>query len=352
MPLCALSACALIFSSCTEKDGGNETGDVLGFAQGTSATVAATPERLTLNVQNWSEELVWDAEYLTEDSGWLNIEYAEGVFSLKVFTNHSDKERSAEITVTTTFEEATFRITQQAGTGEAYDPFVPDFPDEYFLYDWNDSWTVWNWIYKQGHNSNPTDGKLKYEALNYGENGLPWHDYFFYLYETSGKVSVGLKLSEEILELMRGKLVSQIACLVTNQKVTSATLSVVTLKKSDNPNLPAWVDANDCWSVDEVIFEQDVDPQSRKDWLFLDLRDEECGRVPADAENVMVLVTMEGDGTISNGGMDAMFWAAPQPISKFAPTYINPDNSEGKDMYLFKGGTVGMNFVWVNTEQQ
>lgn len=82
------------------------------------------------------------------------------------------------------------------------------------------------------------------------------------------------------------------------------------------------------------------------------MRDEECGRVPADAENVMVLVTMEGDGTISNGGMDAMFWAAPQPISKFAPTYINPDNSEGKDMYLFKGGTVGMNFVWVNTEQQ
>lgn len=337
----------MLFASCTEKNA-PEAG-TLGFAEGASITLGAEPKEFTLNVQNWSEEMVWDLNYTDGDAGWLEVSYnEEGVFSVRMHKNHAAVERSAEISLMTTFEEAAFRIVQQAGDGEDYDPFLPDFPDDYFLYSWNDNWTIWNWIYEQGHNSDPKRGKLKYDSINYGENGLKWHDFYFWLYPTSGKMSVGLKLSEELLAEVRGKLVSQIALQCTTSKIRSAKLSVVTLKKSDSQGLPAWC-KDDSWSVDKVIFEQEMNPQDRKDWLFLDLPDHECERIPADAENVMILATIDGDGTIN--ATDGMLWAAPQPISRFAPTYINPDNNEGRDMYRFSGGTVSMNFVWVNVEQ-
>lgn len=357
-------AVSMIFAaSCTEKITVpvlDEEPD-LSFEEGETIEIAAEPNTFSLFVNNHTDEAVFNVKYLSEDTGWLDVKYNQygGKFHLTAYSNHTAEARSAELTVINTYKKASIRITQKAGDGKSYDPFAPDFPEKYFVMNWDDNWTMWNWIYHQGANGDPTDGKRKFECLNYGENGLTWHDYYFHLFETSGSISVGIKLSEELIKEIRGKLISQMAFGTSVSMVEEATLSIVTLKKSENPDLPDWC-KDDCWSVDKVLYETSKtdDLDYRKDWLFWDRLDWTvpcpCPRIPEDADNLMILAKLKGDGKIINGGEDALLWAAPYPYpyNKFATTYINPDNNEGKDMYRFSAGTAQFNFVWVNKEFQ
>ncbi|MGM9764312.1 MAG: hypothetical protein ACI3ZQ_09875 [Candidatus Cryptobacteroides sp.] len=56
-----------------------------------------------------------------------------------------------------------------------------------------------------------------------------------------------------------------------------------------------------------------------------------CPRIPEDADNLMILAKLKGDGKIINGGEDALLRAAPYPIltiNSLLPTSIRTATRE------------------------
>lgn len=211
--LLTFALCAPVFSSCKKEYLYEHYNENYIEFENTTVEKSYEAQEFTVEVKTNAYLINVREQYTDEEAtGWIKEAwFEEGMLHISIRENITTEDRSAEITLSARDVKDAVLTLVQKGAAEPGDPWKVDY-----AYEWNDSWTMWNWIYHQGANGDPNDGK------------------------------------------------------------------------------------------------------------------------------------------IINGGEDALLWAAPYPYpyNKFAPTYINPDNNEGKDMYRFSAGTAQFNFVWVNKEFQ
>lgn len=318
---------AMLFCSCEEKGGDSskyitiEDNIVTKDASAQEFTVAVTTDANLLNVTVEYEE--------GGQTGWVSDAwFSKGLLNVEIRENIVMEDRTAFIKLSAKgLEPATLTLVQQAAL-EAGDPWKEDY-----LYEWNDSWTLKNYVYSG----------VKYDPINFGENGLPKVDGWWYVYGTSGNLTFGHLLKDETLNAFAGKTLTKIEY-SANAYMDKVTLGIATVKESTNPDLDGWKRKNTVYTIDKVLGEQEYIISSAG-WLMYEPEVE----IPS-GQPVMVYAKIEGDGVLygpdDNGYYNAMLWVKPQPVNELVPLYFNDENALGQDMFLMTaGGGIEFNFT-------
>lgn len=327
--LLSLALGAMFFSACEEKGGDSsnyltiEENVVTKDASEQNFSVAITTDAKLLNVTTEYEE--------GGQTGWVKDAYFKGgLLNVEIGENIKMESRTAFITLSAKgLTPATLTLVQEAAEEEG-DPWK-----EEYLYEWNDSWTLANYVY----------GGKKFEPINFGENGLPAAEWWSYVYGTSGNITLAHLLKGESLAAFAGKKVMKIEYKV-NSYMNKVTLGVATVKESTNVDLPNWKKENTVYTFDQILAEQSFTSFSGE-WIAFD---PEGGADITGDKPVMVFAKVEGDGTLygpdDNGYYNAMLWIRPQPVNKLVPMYFNDENANGQDLFLLTaGGGIEFNFT-------
>ncbi|MGM9752578.1 MAG: hypothetical protein ACI3ZK_00795 [Candidatus Cryptobacteroides sp.] len=349
--LAALALGATLAISCTEK---TENGSNYLKVEKDSYDLSWDEHEFQVGVSTDREVINVSITYLTEDSEWLTAQwvYLNDCVNVNVSRNSSLDPRSAEVKLSgKNVTPVTFIINQDPAP-ELQDPF-DDGTEPAF--DWDDSWDVYNFTYTNQGNY------YKYEPLSYGELGVPKMEWGM-VYGTSGKISVGLKLEKEFLEEFGGQQIAEVALWAPMDYTESVSYALVEMTKSpDRDDMPSWQKGN-CYSTSNIIWESgNVEPNNNGWFVVSDRSVMDQGGDPEKLVNAVIptsgdiflMAYMEGDGSlvpVGDGYYNAMLWIYPQPTNRFAPTYINPWNSEGRDVYLCKAGTCAINFFFTKPE--
>lgn len=327
--LLTFALCALVFSSCKKEYLYEHYNENYIEFENTTVEKSYEAQEFTVEVKTNAYLINVREQYTDEEAtGWIKEAwFEEGMLHISIRENITTEDRSAEITLSARDVKDAVLTLVQKGAAEPGDPWKVDY-----AYEWNDSWTLRNYMYSG----------VKYEPLNWGENGLrPW-DRYFLVWETSGKYTLGHVLRGETLAAFAGKKLVRIEY-QTNNLMYNVTVGMATLKESDNTALPGWKKKEPVYTIDEVICEQKFDDLDG--WLKFEPKEEYI--IPAD-KPVMIFAKVFGNGGMypANGGFNAMLWVAPQPVNKLVPLYFNDENADGKDMFLMTaGGGVEFNFT-------
>lgn len=336
----------MLFAGC-EKNGNGEATEL--SVSETTVTKDCTAQDFVIDVTTDAKLLNVTVLYDTEDSQeWLTASYAAGKLSVSITENVTIVERSATIRLSVKgVDPATVQVVQ-AGAEEEGDPFASLEP----VFEWDDSWTVWNWMY------NFNDGEGGFNLATYKWSALAWAgqlgkgdlngwNNWSMVYENSGTLSLGLMISPELLQEIGGKPLGIIEFCCDQQCFESAELQMVTVKKSeDKADTPSWKRGK-CYDVDQVLYTCTTTEISDYGWVSA-CPEEKC-LVP-ESGDVMMLIKIKGDGGLkeytdgTNTWYGSLLSIFPQPVNKFAPTYINLENNEGREMYPLSCGTINMNF--------
>lgn len=343
---------ATIAVSCSEKEGTN--GSNYLKVEKDSYELTWEDQEFQVKVNTDREVINVTVNYLTEDTDWLNAQwvYLNDCINVKVNRNSTLDARSAEIKLSgKNVTPVTFIVSQECAP-ELQDPF-DDGTEPAF--EWDDDWTVYNFTYTNQGNY------YKYEPQSYGELGVPKMEWGM-VYGTSGKVSVGLKLEKEFLEEFGGQQIAEVALWAPMEYTESISYALVEMTKSqDRDDMPSWQKGN-AYTPSRVIWESGVVEQASSGWAVVSDRsvmdqggepEKLKGAVIPTSGDIFLMAYMEGDGSlvpVGDGYFNAMLWIYPQPMNRFAPTYINPWNSEGRDVYLCKAGTCAINFFFTKPE--
>lgn len=276
-----------------------------------------------------------------ENDGWLRARFQNGGLKVWLHRNTSLEERSARIILMAPdVEPASIQIVQAAATSEG-DPWEPE-DESFYAFNWNNNWSVYDWLIDQAGIT------YKYEPLAYGRQELDYCDAGCYVYESSGKFTVGLRISEELLAVCGGQQLTQLGMISEPGMVESFEYAIVTLMPSeDNADTPEWKKGK-CVDIDRIIWRSDKVTPNDGGWYLLDRTEQLDGAVFPESGDVMILAFVEGDGSVvpKQEWHTSMLWMRNQPVNKFAPTYIADDNSEGVGMQLCKVGSVSLNFTF------
>lgn len=334
-----LMSTALFTVACSDDDNEGGSASYLKIE-------ATSPVAKDYNAQDFTLQVSTDAKALNVETiypegtstGWCTAKFANQTLSIHLDGNTATEVRTATIKLSVLgVEPATVAIEQEAAPADK-DPWKP----ESYPFEWDNNWTIDNFTYRYD------GGYWKYEPVFWGENNLPGYANTsdkLYVAETSQEISIGLKLEASLLAKYGGKKLTKIECLTYNGAVPTAKLALI---KANGPiantgDLPAYV--SESYSKSETICEGDC-PVSDYGWAILDLSSQDIS-MPTSG-NIFVVAYLSGNGSMipaDGGGYFAKFYYYWQPLSTFAPSYVSFENSEGKNMYKFLGGTVVLNFT-------
>ena len=288
-------------------------------AEGTTIEMSVKTDGKTLNCNS---------------SAWITATYYfDKRLVIEVPVNPSRTSREGEVVLSYRgTDPVTITIVQAAATVEG-DPYAPengyDMP-------WDDSWTVAGFIYQ---NASPGP---KYEPYMYGENGLPASTSLWYTANSAEAITLGVKLEQPMLDYFKGKKIIKMELNADYDMVKTIRFAVVeVVKVTDDADAPEWRRGK-MYSQTKVLWEGDGDRSGNADWPCAELG-EGAVDVPASGD-IMCVAYMTGEKDARNG--KSMVRYAPQHISKFAPCYISLDGNNGKNMFVFSGGTLPFNIYF------
>lgn len=265
---------------------------------------------------------------------WCKAVYVPYKEQLNIKVSKTTVMKEREATVTLSYrgaKDVVITISQDASEVEL-DPYTPE---KYYM-PWDDKWTVEGFIY-----ANKQYGD-KYEPMMWGENGLPKFDsqgdggnpFIWNEVACPEKITVGVKLEKPMLEYFKGKRITYMEADVTG---TSVKFAVVKVAKSASA-APVWAgdfvdQAEVLWSADAIIPAQGW-PHAEVSGVFLP------DETPEESD-IMCVAYIEGKA-------NEIIWSVPQHVSKFAPNYLSIKGNEGKEMFLFTGGSLPFNLYFAD----
>lgn len=333
-----LMSTALFTVACSDDDNEGGSASYLKIE-------ATSPVAKDYNAQDFTLQVSTDAKALNVETiypegtstGWCTAKFANQTLSIHLDGNTATEVRTATIKLSVLgVEPATVAIEQEAAPADK-DPWKP----ESYPFEWDNNWTIDNFTYTR------TPGYWKYEPVFWGENGLPVDAYSgdkCFVGVTAQEISIGLKLEASLLAKYGGKKLAKIECLTYQGITPTVKLALI---KTNGPvantgDLPAYV--SESYSKSQTIYEGEC-TVGDYGWATLELTENVI--IPTEG-NIFVVAYLSGDGSMipaDGGGYFAKFYYYWQPLSTFAPSYVNFENSEGKNMYKFLGGTVALNFT-------
>lgn len=335
--LCAL-AIGAAFTACDKQEVGS---GVIKIDGGNEIVLENGRQTVILDVRTQAPLLNCT---LGEGSGWINAKYVHNLkkLQLKMDANDGFDVRTATITLSAKdYTPETITVIQANR-----DLYAVEDPESYFSYEWDNSWTAENWVYKYGETiPNPSwniqfHNTYKFESQNWGENGLPQASIDWYTVPVADEYSVGILLSPELLNVIGGKPIRNITLCVPNKSVTYEIIKV----KDSAINFPDWK-AGVCLDQDgEVLYRMESEGSEWSSWDNYEWQDgvkspilDRTIQLPTSGTNIMLVAKVKGSA--------GKLYLLSQPANRFAVPYINNAAAENTGMFPVNGGAPVFSFV-------
>lgn len=265
------------------------------------------------------------------DVAWITCSYTyDKVLTIKVKTNPTKYDREGNVIISYKGVDDYVINFRQAKSDIEVDPYIPE---EGYYAPWDASWPVSGFIYK-------LSGRDKYEPLMYGENGLPASERAGYNVHTADKITIGVKLEQPMLDYFRGKSIIGME-LNLGAAAKSVKFAFVEVAKEENDaNAPAWQKGK-LLSQTNVIWEsEEITDLGAWSWPNVSI-ESGLAALPINGD-VMCVAYIEADDAADKG----VIFTYNQHISQIAPCYLSTTGSDGKNMFLFSGGTIPFNLYF------
>lgn len=347
-----------------------EKASYINIADDSNVSISSQAQIVEVHIMTDAKTLEIGYKYEGGQKNWIKAFYYDGTLSVTVDDNPFPETRRGVVILSSSGSSpVAFSVTQD-GDPAAKDPFLVEDPEKHFLFKWNDDWQARNFIYNAPQNEGKTKDweaqrkrfkdKMKYEPLNWNENDLTngrGNEYTHY--EVDGNYQIGLKLSQDVLDIMGGHELTRLEVLVNDQttsKVHFVVASVVPSKAS--PEMPYWM-RGISYDIDEVIFEGDNDHVNQNGWAQIYLSGDSWFNAEEGREYFKKdeKVTLPANGEImvfaeiyTSAGMSLPI--VHQPVSPYAPSYFTFGRTDGKWLAPLSAGTSSFNFQVRYTDEE
>lgn len=351
--MCALALGAALLSC--EKNDKLEPITILGE---TSYTIPKEGKTFEVKVETTADLLRCS---VVEGEKWLEANYNNGIVKIRVYKNVLLSERSCTIKLSAKgYKAATIAITQEAPE-EIADPFNPSEigkdPNNYFAFQWDNSWTIENWIYRydgthhQAYNEN-LKNTIKFEAYQYFQNGITesnWanHDN---KYRVEKEYTIAILFNEDFLKVFGGKPIRQFG-IGTFGDAEACSFDIIRVKPAEDPEgVPSWRKGK-CYDQEgEPLYSFDASTLDNgygyTEW-YNHNNDEETTKqqpslhdssiqLPTSGELMLVAKLTSKTNTLC---------LLNQPDNKFARAFANNVAASNYGMFPVSGGYPEFNFI-------